>query len=149
MDCRYTFDPMLQGFSRKPFEFDHQFGFSLFCFKDFLFFLSELTSNSAIMESNTSMLNSFLAPISIIHWLSQNLTKEICFIRSPLVRWPLFLHFSSVLFYFIFSLSFLYFLIYMCFFQKIKQQLKVQFLSLCCRNLLNDKSPRVSRKHSL
>ena len=33
MDYRYTFDSILQGFSRKHFDFDQKFGFFTFCFK--------------------------------------------------------------------------------------------------------------------
>ena len=42
MDYRYTFHSMLQGFSRKRFDFDQQFGFFLYCFKVFWFFFFEL-----------------------------------------------------------------------------------------------------------
>ena len=42
MDYRYFFDSVLQGFSRKRFDFYQQFGFFPFCFKVFLFFFFKL-----------------------------------------------------------------------------------------------------------
>ena len=64
MDYRYTFGSTLQGFSRKRFDLVQQFGFFLFCFKVSCFFFTlklTFSLNSAIMESNTSLLNAFLA----------------------------------------------------------------------------------------
>ena len=42
MDCRYTFNSILQGFSRKRFDLYQQFGFFLFCFNVFWLFFFEL-----------------------------------------------------------------------------------------------------------
>ena len=66
MDYRYTFDSILQGSSRKRFDFDQQFGLFLFCFKVFKFFFFELNiffkfSNNGIKYFTAECL--FSAPL--------------------------------------------------------------------------------------
>ena len=66
MDYRYTFDSILQGSSRKRFDFDQQFGFFLFCFKVFWFSFFEVNiffkfSNNGIKYFTAECL--FSAPL--------------------------------------------------------------------------------------
>ena len=136
MVYRYTFDSILQGSSGKHLDFDQQFGFFLFCFKVFYFFsLNWIFSlNSATMESNTSLLNAFLVPLSIKFPWNYSLDqlesrKRNLFHEKFTCEMSTLSPFFSVRFDLIFRLSFIYFQIYWCFLSEIKQQLKVQVMS--------------------
>ena len=104
MDYRYTFDFILQGSSRKCLDFDQQFGFLFFffCFKVFWYFFFELNIFFKFSDNGIKYFTAIClfsaphckVPIKLFTRSARISQKIICFMRSPLLRWPLFLHFS-------------------------------------------------------
>ena len=117
----YTFDSILQGFSRKRFDFYQQFGFFLFCFKVFWLFFFELNiffkfSNNGIKYFTTECLFSALLYKTPVNCSLDQLEshKRDLYHQKPTCEVVALSPFLSVLFDLIFSLSFLYFQIFRC-----------------------------------
>ena len=123
MDYRDTFDSILQDFSRKHFDFDHQFGFFLFCSKVFLLFFFELSiffkfSNNGIKYFTAECLVSApLYKVSIKLFTGSARISQKRFFSSEVLLWDG--RSFSISLCLIFSLSFLYFQIYKCLCKKL------------------------------
>ena len=121
MDYRYFFDSILQGFSRKRFDFYQQFGFFPFCFKVFLFFFFKLNiffkfSNNGIKYFTAECLFSVpLSKVSITFFTGSAKISQERFVSSEVHLWDgrSFSIFFCLI-WFDFSLSFIYFQIYRC-----------------------------------
>ena len=115
-DYRYTFDSVLQGFSRKRSDFGRQFGFFLFCFNIFWFHFFELNiffkfSNNGIKQFTAECLYTApLSKVSIKFFTGSAKIPQKRYVSSEVYLWDSrsFL-ISLCLFYFIVSLSFFIF----------------------------------------